>query len=238
MKTTTPRHLPRLLWSALGLITAIACAWAVEAASTERIDPAVLSAAAYLAVWIPLLVALVLSFAGQSAREAAGFLGLRFHALDALWGIGLGCMGRAFDAFLRLLLTGSTGLVQQPTLSAIVYPGTQVVAFGIIAPILIAPVIEEIYFRGLIQRALATAFEPLGNTVKWVIAVVVTSLTFALVHAFLLMGTPREALLAGISTFFFALLAGATAAATKRLGGSVVGHVVFNGLAVILTWPS
>lgn len=238
MNTMTPLRLPSLLWASLGLIGALACGWAVAAAPAARIDPALLGAAAYLAIWIPLLAALGLSFARRRLGQAAVFLGLRFHALDALWGVGVGCMGRAFDAFLRLLLTGSTGLVQQPTISAIVGPFAQAVALGIIAPVLIAPVLEEIYFRGLIQRTLAAALEPLSPTVNRVLAVVITSLAFAVVHALLLIGTPPEALLAGISTFFFALLAGAAAAVTKRLGGSIVGHVVFNGLAVMLTWSS
>ncbi|WP_171041340.1 CPBP family intramembrane glutamic endopeptidase [Sinomonas susongensis] len=233
----TTLRVPRLVWAALGLIAAVVCGWAIEAIPPARIDPTLLGAAAFLAVWIPLLGALVLSFARQRLNEAASALGLRFQPLDVLWGLGIGCLARAFDAFLRLLLTGSSGLVPQPTLSALASPVVQTVVLGILAPVLIAPVLEEIYFRGLIQRSLASSLEPLGRAPRMAAAVVLTSLAFALVHALLLVGAPTEAMLTGISTFVFALLAGATAAVTNRLGGSIAGHVVFNGLGVLLTWP-
>ena len=237
MDTLTRLRVPRLAWATLGLVAAVVCGWAIEAIPPAKVDPTLLGSAAFLAVWIPLLAALALSFARQPLGETVAFLGLRFQPLDALWGLGIGCLGRAFDAFLRMVLTGSSGLVQQPTLSALASPVVQTVALGILAPVVIAPVLEEIYFRGLIQRSLATVLEPLGRAPRWSAAVVLTSLAFALVHALLLIGTPNEAMLTAISTFVFALLAGTTAAATNRLGGSIAGHVVFNGLGVLLTWP-
>ncbi|MGT2462326.1 CPBP family glutamic-type intramembrane protease [Sinomonas atrocyanea] len=83
---------------------------------------------------------------------------------------------------------------------------------------------------------LAAALGRLSAAARWGAAVVITAAAFALVHALLLAGTPGEAVLTGVSTFLFALLAGAVAAATQRLGGAIVGHVVFNGLGVLLTW--
>jgi hypothetical protein len=183
-------------------------------------------------------IVLILAFRGQSLQDASTALGLRFQPIDLLWGAGIGFMARAADAVLRLALVGSTGLSQQPTLSTIAAPTAQTIALGIIAPVLIAPLLEEMYFRGLIQRSLATALEPLGVVTRWTAAVVLTSLAFALVHALLLLATPQEAMLTGISTFVFALAAGTAAAATNRLGGAAVGHIVFNGLGVLLTWPA
>ncbi|NUP74236.1 MAG: CPBP family intramembrane metalloprotease [Sinomonas sp.] len=192
----------------------------------------------YLATWIPLVAALTLSFWGERVRDVTQALGLRFHPLDLLWGIGIGCVGRAADATLRLLVTGSTGAGSAPTLSAIGGPDIQTTAVGILAPVIIAPLLEELYFRGLIQRSLAEAFSRLGTVAKWAAAVVLTSTAFAAVHTLLLLAAPSEALLAGVSTFVFALAAGTTAAATNRLGGAMVGHVVFNGLGVLLAWPA
>jgi membrane protease YdiL (CAAX protease family) len=185
-----------------------------------------------------MIVVLVLVFRRFSRQDRSAALGLRFRPIDLLWGVGIGFIGRSVDAILRLVMVGSTGLGQQPTISAIAAPIAQTVALGIIAPVLIAPVLEEIYFRGLIQRSTAALLEPLGTVTKWTAAVILTSLAFALVHALLLLAQPEEAMLAGISTFVFALLAGTVAAATNRLGGAVVGHVVFNGLGVLLTWPA
>ena len=237
MDTTTatrPRH---LVMAGAGLLVTLVGAWALESVARPG-NPDLLSAAAYAVAWLPMAIVLFLVFRGQSLRDASTALGLRFQPIDLLWGAGIGFIARAADAVLRLALVGSTGLSQQPTLSAIAAPNAQTVALGIVAPVLIAPLLEEIYFRGLIQRGLAAALEPHGAVTKWSAAVVLTSLAFALVHALLLLAMPGEAVLAGISTFVFALLAGTTAAATNRLGGAAVGHVVFNGLGVLLTWPA
>ena len=220
-----------------GLLVTLVGAWALENQARPT-NPDLLSAAAYAVAWLPMAVVLFLAFRGESLRDASTALGLRFQPIDLLWGAGIGFVARAADAVLRLALVGSTGLGQQPTISAIEVPIAQTVALGIIAPVLIAPVLEEIYFRGLIQRSTAALLEPLGTVTKWTAAVVLTSLAFALVHALLLLAQPEEAMLAGISTFAFALLAGTVAAATNRLGGAVVGHIVFNGLGVLLTWPA
>jgi membrane protease YdiL (CAAX protease family) len=236
MVTKTSRRVPRLVWAALGLVAAVLCGWTVEAAASARLDPALLGVAAYVLVWVPLVLALLLSFAGQTMREAAASLGLRFRAMDVLWGVGIGCLARAADALIRTAATGSTGLAPQPTLSSIGGLGVQALALGIIAPVVIAPILEETYFRGLVLRSLAAALGRLSAAARWGAAVVITAAAFALVHALLLAGTPGEAVLTGVSTFLFALLAGAVAAATQRLGGAIVGHVVFNGLGVLLTW--
>ena len=235
MVTKTRRRVPRLVWAGLGLIAAVLCGWTVEAAAAAHLDPALLGVAAYVLVWVPLVLALILSFAGQTVRDAAASLGLRFRAIDLLWGVGIGCLARAADALIRTLATGSTGLAPQPTLSSIGGLGVQAVALGIIAPVVIAPILEETYFRGLVLRSLAAALGRFSAAARWGAAVVITAAAFALVHALLLAGTPGEAVLTGLSTFLFALLAGAVAAATQRIGGAIVGHVVFNGLGVLLT---
>lgn len=238
MVTKTSRRVPRLVWAGLGLIAAVVCGWVVEAAAYAQLGATVLGVAAYVLVWVPLVLALVLSFSGETVRGAAAWLGLHFRALDVVWGVGIGCLARAADAFVRILATGSTGLAPQPTLSSIGGIGAQAVALGIIAPVIIAPLLEEIYFRGLVLRSLAAALVRFSATARWAAAVVLTAVAFALVHALLLAGTPREAVLTGVSTFLFAILAGAAAAATQRLGGAIVGHVLFNGLGVLLTWAA
>lgn len=237
METITSVRQWRLGWAVLGITAAVACGWTVQAVSAHEEYTPFLGGAAYLAAWIPFIAALVLSFWGDSFRGTIRSLGLRFRPIDLIWGIGIGCVVRAVDAFIRLVATGSTGLGQQPSLSTIASPVVQTVTLGIIAPVLIGPVLEELYFRGLLQRTLAVALARFGNIAKWATAVVLTSAMFAVVHTLLLLATPGEALLDGIATFVFALAAGVTAAATARLGGSIVGHVVFNGLGVLLTWP-
>lgn len=235
---------------------------------------------AYLATWVPMLAAVVVAYLGAGWRGAAAGLGLRggglpgrvgvplgggprrdvgvplgvawslgaLWAVDVLWGVAAGCLARAIDAFVNIALYRSTGLNPQPSLGAGI-DGWFIVT-GLLAPVLLAPVIEEIFFRGLLQRSLIAG---LGRGMPPVVAaiggVVVTSAVFALVHILVGMsatggatvfgpaaiGTAMVGL--GLSTFVFALAAGAIAAATGRIRGAIVAHVVFNGLAVLLTWP-
>lgn len=238
MEISTDVRKMQLLWAGLGIVAALTCGWGVQRLSGQVPYSPLLGVAAYLAVWIPFLAALTASFWSETYVRAIAWLGLRLRPLDLLWGIGIGSMVRAFDAALRLSVTGSTGLDRQPALSAIGNLSTETIAWGVLAPVLIAPVLEEIYFRGLIQRALAETFAMLGSVARWSAAVVLTSALFAGVHSLLLLTSPREALLTGLTTFVFALAAGTTAAATRRLGGAIVGHIVFNGLGMLLTWSA
>ena len=68
-------------------------------------------------------------------------------------------------------------------------------------------------------------------------AVLTTSLVFALMHALVGSFSPAGLLVTLMSTTVFGLLVGTLAARTGRIGGAIVAHVVFNGLAVAATWP-
>jgi membrane protease YdiL (CAAX protease family) len=81
-----------------------------------------------------------------------------------------------------------------------------------------APVVEELFYRGLFLRALTK--RGMGD----VGAVVVTSLVFALVHLQLLQ-------FLGLATF--GLVAGALTVRTRRLGPAIWAHVGFNLTTVL-----
>ncbi len=87
-----------------------------------------------------------------------------------------------------------------------------------------SPIVEELFFRGLLLRALAGTFEELGPRVGPVISIVVTALVFALVHfeALQFLG------LAG-----FGVVLGLLAWRTGRLGPSIVAHMAFNTATII-----
>lgn len=93
-------------------------------------------------------------------------------------------------------------------------------AFDVVALVVIvgvgAPIAEEIFYRGLLQRALARRFRPS-------IAIGVSALVFAGSH---FQGLQFPAL------FMFGVVAGVVAHRTGRLGPSIVMHLVFNLTAV------
>jgi len=86
----------------------------------------------------------------------------------------------------------------------------------VIAVVLVAPIAEELFFRGLIQRAI-------GRRLPMVAAVVVTAAIFALMHF-------QNLQLAGLVVA--GLIFGGLAAWRGRLGPAIVAHMAFNGIAV------
>jgi membrane protease YdiL (CAAX protease family) len=191
--------------------------------------------AGYVAVWAPLLAAMAVLSRG---RRFGDLLGRPFfRPVDLLWGLGAGLLARLIDAGVSVGLTGFTGLAPQPILGG-PEPTTVLVAM-VLAPVIIAPLVEELFFRGLSQRAVARALSPRSRPVPdtftaWTAAALV-AMVFAIVHV--LVAPQAPALLTLVSTFVLGLAAGGLVASTRRLGGAVVAHVVFNAVAVWLTWP-
>ncbi len=87
-----------------------------------------------------------------------------------------------------------------------------------------SPLVEELFFRGLLLRSLLGSFEKLGPRLGPAVSIVVTALVFALVHfeALQFLG------LAG-----FGVVLGCLAWRTGRLGPSIVAHMAFNTVTII-----
>jgi membrane protease YdiL (CAAX protease family) len=87
----------------------------------------------------------------------------------------------------------------------------------IVAVVVIAPIVEEIFFRGLVLRSLERKY---GR--RW--AIVGSSVIFGMAH---LEGLQFPAL------FLFGLVAAVLATRTGRLGPGIWAHVAFNLVAVV-----
>jgi len=87
-----------------------------------------------------------------------------------------------------------------------------------------SPIVEELFFRGLLLRSLLGSFEQIGPRLGPALSIVVTALVFALVHfeALQFLG------LAG-----FGVVLGMLAWRTGRLGPSIVAHMAFNTVTII-----
>ncbi|MGD0439951.1 MAG: CPBP family intramembrane glutamic endopeptidase [Acidimicrobiales bacterium] len=87
-----------------------------------------------------------------------------------------------------------------------------------------SPVVEELFFRGLLLRSLVGSFGKIGPRLGPALAIVVTGLVFGLVHfeALQFLG------LAG-----FGMVLGYLAYRTGRLGPSIVAHMAFNTVTII-----
>ncbi|WP_174774760.1 CPBP family intramembrane glutamic endopeptidase [Cryobacterium sp. HLT2-28] len=229
--------------AAIGVLLAVGLVVLVGVAA-ERLwiaDSRVALLVSYLAVWVPLGGAVVV--VGVSVRRRLGAvlgvrsgagsfvrgLGLRFEPLDLLWGLAVGLLARVAASLIEIAgygqMGGSPALLGTP-----VYDGWWL--FGaLLAPVLIAPFVEEVFFRGLLLRAVAGSTDA-PRPVALGLAVVVSAAVFALLHV-LDAESVTVVVVAGLSTFVFGLAAGSVAAATGRLGGAVIAHVTFNALVVL-----
>ncbi|WP_202565982.1 CPBP family intramembrane glutamic endopeptidase [Agreia sp. COWG] len=230
----TPRARWGLIESAAGFVGAfvlisLLIAWLRGAL---YYDPNVVLVLSYAVVWVPLLSAVVVASYIRGTRSLARDVGLRITWLDVFFGVGAGLLARTAAAIIEIAMTGRM-VGMGVTFGDTVYDGWWL--FGtILAPVLIAPFIEELFFRGLLLRAVQRASATLlGSRTATVIAILVSSLLFALLHLTQAVN-PTAALILGASAFVFGLAAATIAALTGRIGGSIVAHIVFNG-ALVLT---
>jgi len=181
-----------------------------------------------LAVWLPLVFGIVW-VVRRTGRDLFGRI--RVDIGDLVFALGIVILTRVFDAVLSLSFSGTTGLVPAPSLGP---PDVGLLLVSAIGIVLVSPVLEELFFRGLFQRLLAAELTP---RTRW-LAVLLTAFLFALSHLFLGSATTTiGGFQVFLTTFVLGLLTGTLVAVTNRIGGAIVAHVVFNLVAVVATWP-
>jgi membrane protease YdiL (CAAX protease family) len=230
-QVTRSQH--RVTIAATGIVIAVIAMLAWTALVRTVIIPAWLQAlGAYLVVWVPLGVALVVA-ARIARRTDAGPVLARplLQPIDLLWGVGAGLMMRGVSAVIELAILGrmsGTGLQLEidPTMAWFTL---------LLAPVLLGPIIEELFFRGLTLPALRDATDASGATrvTSTVIAVLASSALFALLHT-LESPSPTLALVTGLSTFAFGIAAALIVVLTGRIGGAIIAHIVYNGMLILL----
>lgn len=148
-------------------------------------------------------------------------LGLRIALRDLPIGLGIGAACQLLVPVLYFALRpfmGERDVSEAARETLDRGRGALGVALVVALVVLVAPVAEEIYFRGLVLRASERSFGPTA-------ALVGTSVLFALYH-FQLLQFPALLLLA--------VALGWIAMRTGRLGVPIVAHIGFNLTAVIL----
>ena len=160
------------------------------------------------------------------ARKGNGLvrdLGLRLMPRDAPLGLAIGAATQAFLVpllyfpILRLLDESPDDVAEEARRLTDKASGLGVVLL-IVVVVLVAPVVEEIFYRGLLLRSLERR---LGD--GW--ALVVSSAVFGVAH---LQALQLPALV------LFGLVAGALAQRHRRLGPSIFAHIAFNAVTVIV----
>lgn len=161
----------------------------------------------------------------RGSGSLADDLGLRFRAAD----IGLG-IGGFFAAMITVALFMFTAMAltgQEETVSNTGFigdvsdqPWTAFVVAGLVA--IVVPIGEELFFRGLVLRALTKRWNIVaGSIVSWIV--------FGLGH--FQPGTLGEVATLYAGIFALAIVMTAQTILTGRLGPSIVTHVLINTAA-------
>jgi membrane protease YdiL (CAAX protease family) len=160
--------------------------------------------------------------ASRKGRGPVDDFGLQWEAADIPRGLTLGVVVQLSLFALYAPLFWLTSLDQHDLDKPARELADKATGAGVLLLVLIvviaAPIVEEIFFRGLLLGALRRRW---GTT----IAVVGSAAVFALTH-FELLQLP--------ALFAFGLLAGALYVRTGRLGPSIVAHFAFNATAVLM----
>lgn len=205
----------------------------VVVGSTRFTDERLALLLGYLCVWVPLLAAIVVAGGRRGAAFWVRGLRLTVRPIDLIWGLGVGLLARTVASLIEIWGyggIGSTGV----RLGETAYDAWWV--FGtLLAPVLLAPVIEETFFRGLVLRAVHGQAAARGAS--WAaapIAVGVSGLTFALLHLMALnLNSTTTVVVVGSVTLIVGLATAWLSLATGRIGGAIIAHVTFNALVIV-----
>jgi len=178
-----------------------------------------------LALWAAMAVPVVLAFSRSVPRGL-----LLFRPVDLLYGIVLGLLLRLVQGWLQVAATGAQPFPSYFTANGALAPAWWFTE--LIAPVVVAPVVEELFFRGLVVVAVFTAVRRAtrDRSLAGFAAVVASAGLFVLAHAVLVPVSWDAAvalLLVGLTTSLLVVLTG-------RLWPAVLAHVVYNGSYVVL----
>jgi membrane protease YdiL (CAAX protease family) len=218
-----------------------------------------------VAGWLPLVAVVLLACFWRGRRSLASDFGLRFEPIDLAIGLLAGLVLRASAVGIAELTRAVSGTPSTPYGGGVGSDPLWFALTAVVAASIVTPVVEELYFRGLVLRSLQQAVlgpgpgtdqgpgpgpgpgtdqgtgpatgtaagAPDRRRLAATVAVIGSSLLFVVFH---LDGAPETAAAVSrlITLFVAGLVLGCLAVLTRRLGPSIVTHVVFNvSVAVI-----
>ncbi|MFT4211127.1 MAG: CPBP family glutamic-type intramembrane protease [Microbacterium sp.] len=192
--------------------------------SLLTLPPALLALLDLVIVLAPYVVAVVVA-----VRWGRGDTGLRdWSSLGILLGLSLGVLARGVTELLVPTTGSLTGAFSVDADGAVV-AGLVVSVAG---AVVVSPFVEELFFRGVIQRATAQAARPWGPTFAGVVAVALSVVTFVGAHLLVADSSTWPAEIA--ATLPLGLAAALATAFTRGIGAALVAHVVFNLGGILL----
>jgi uncharacterized protein len=208
-------------WAVLGLGAGVV----VAAAATQFVGGELGAVLSLAGLWIGMAVPVVLAFARSVPRGL-----LRFRPVDVLYGVVLGALLRLAQGGLETLASGPRPFPSYLVVDGALAPGWWF--DDLIAPVLVAPVVEEAFFRGLVLVTVFVAVHRLSRdrVTAGMVAVAISAGLFVLAHAVL----APISWDAAVSLLLLGLVTGLLVSLTGRIWPALVTHVVYNGSYVVL----
>ncbi len=200
----------------------------MQAIATAAVPPEWYVVSTLAGLWIGFFGAPWLASRTQGTRNFVRDLGLRFRPIDLL-GILIGIGGQILVAIMYAPFQHQIHDFNGP--SHKLTGGSHGGGFVIIAiaTVVFAPAMEELFFRGLLLKALVRLFTPMraaggARAAGVVLAVIADGLLFGLAHG-------EWVQLAGLAAF--GMILAAVSYRTGRLGMNMVAHGTFNLVAIL-----
>ena len=179
----------------------------------------------------------------KGLRSLARDFGLRFKPIDLAIGLGLGIAVKIISTMLSAFVVVVSGHAPEQGNFVVAEESLWVVLNAIVLATLLAPLLEELFFRGLVLRAVYNAVArwrgraqpadvPTRVRAVWV-SVLVSGLSFMALHLYQSTDVVLLIVLGG-STLLLGVVNGIVAIRTGRIGAAVIAHVVFNGSGILL----
>jgi len=187
------------------------------------------------------LGAVVLLAARKGLGSVAKDFGFRIKPIDLAVGLGIGIAVK----IVSVVLTGIVVAVSAdpPATGNLIVSDESlwVLLNAVVIAVIVAPILEELFFRGLVLRAVYNtvvrwrgrpqpADVPTQFRAVWV-SILVSGLAFTALHLYQSTNVALLVIL-GLSTLLLGVANGFLAIRTGRLGAAIVAHVVFNGSGV------
>ena len=146
-------------------------------------------------------------------------------------GTGLLAGVAAFLASATIILAGDTlfGPIEeagQALLETQMLTGTALL-FTVLAAVVLAPLLEELTFRGVL-------YQVVGRRTSWLVGLVVSSIAFAIVHVEVLLPLQVESLVFGTALFVVGAVFAIAFHRSRSLLTAIVAHATFNGVQLLL----
>ena len=203
---------------------AVACILAYVAARALVAAPSwVRTVTPYLIVWAGLLAPLIWVRPQWRTPTRDGGVGSIFRPIDLVYALALGLALRAFAQVTGAAVNGPQSL--WPTVARFDGKLPELFWFtAVVAAVLVAPLLEEVVFRGIVLPGLARF-----GTVTGLLG---SALLFAAFHVLQSSG-PGAMLIAAVSSTAVGVVCAALTLTTGRLAGAIGVHVVYNASWVV-----